>query len=130
MGIVFDSAAEMKYYRDIVVPGLESGIIANCERQVKYILQPGFKNRGEKVSPITYVADFVVEYRTGHVQVVDIKGCPDSIARLKRKMFLFNFPEVDYVWLGYSKLDGGWVEYEKIQEGRKRRKKEKEEKEN
>lgn len=129
MGIVFDSAAEMKYYRDVVVPELESGSVRKCERQVKYILQPAFISRGKKISAITYVADFVVEDKDGHIQVIDIKGCPDSIAKIKRKLFLYKYPEIDYVWLGHSKLDGGWVEYEKIQEGRKRRKKEKNKKE-
>ena len=32
-GIVFDSAMEMHYYRDIVIPGLKSGEIVSVEMQ-------------------------------------------------------------------------------------------------
>lgn len=41
-GIVFDSAVEMKYYRDVILPAVERGEIAHYEMQKKYILQPAF----------------------------------------------------------------------------------------
>ena len=125
-GIVFDSAIEMKYYRDVVIPGLESGEIVNCERQKVYILQEKFQHAGKTISAITYKADFVVQYKDGSLCVVDIKGCPDNVAKLKRKLFWFKYPDISYEWIGYSKLDGGWTTYEKIQAGRKERKKIKE----
>ena len=59
----------------------------------------------------------------GEEIVIDIKGCPDSEAKLKRKMFWYVYPNIKYDWIGYSKIDGGWVLYETILQGRKSRKK-------
>ena len=122
-GIVFDSAIEMKYYVDVILPEMERGGIVECERQKKYILQPSYIRCGKKIQPIEYKADFYVVYANGTEQVIDIKGCADAVAKLKRKMFWFVYPDIDYVWLGYSRLDGGWTTYEAIQNGRKARRK-------
>lgn len=124
-GIVFDSAVEMRYYRDVVVPKMHDGSIVHCERQKSYILQPAYKHNGKKVLPIEYKADFYIVEKSGKETVIDIKGCPDSVAKLKRKMFWYLYPDIDYVWLGYSKIDGGWTTYEEILKDRKQRRKEK-----
>lgn len=125
--IVFDSAVEMKYYRDVILPAMDVGDIVHCERQKKYILQPKFKHNDKTILPIEYKADFFIVFKDGREQVIDIKGCPDSVAKLKRKMFWFIYPNVEYIWIGFSKADGGWVTYETIQEGRKQRRKMKKE---
>lgn len=124
-GIVFDSAAEMKYYRDVILPQIENGSIVCCERQKIYILQRAFYHLGKKILPIEYKADFYIMYSDGREVVIDIKGCPDAIAKLKRKMFWCVYPNIDYKWLSYSKIDGGWSTYEDVTNGRKKRKKEK-----
>lgn len=111
-GIVFDSVMEMKYYRDVILPGVESGEIANYELQKKYILQDGFTRNGKRVLPITYIADFYVEYSDGRIEVIDIKGCPDNTAKLKRKLFWAKFPEIEYLWITYVKKYGGWGVYD------------------
>ena len=121
-GIVFDSAVEMKYYRDVILPKTQSGEIIYFERQKKYELQPSYIYQGKKIRPIDYKADFYIEYKNGNVVVIDIKGCPDSVAKLKRKMFSYKYPSVDYQWVGYSKISGGWKTYEEIEAGRKQRK--------
>lgn len=132
--IIFDSVTEMKYYRDIILPQVESGEITKCELQKSYELQPKFTHDGVNVLPITYVADFYIEYADGRIEVIDIKGSPDAKALLKRKMFWYIYPEIPYYWICYSKIDGGWVHYEVVKQGRKERKKqrelEKEQKEN
>lgn len=122
-GIVFDSAVEMKYYRDVILLGVENGEIIHFERQKKYILQPGFVHDGKRILPIEYKADFYVEYSDGTNKVIDIKGCPDAGALMKRKMFWYVYPELNYVWLAFSRIDGGWCTYEEVKEGRKQRKK-------
>lgn len=111
-GIVFDSVLEMRYYRDIILPGVESGNVKNYELQKKYVLIDGFQRNGKRVLPITYVADFYVEYADGHIQVVDIKGMPDTTAKLKRKLFWYVYPDIDYVWITYVKKYGGWGLYD------------------
>lgn len=128
-GIVFDSQLEMKYFRDVVCPGVESGEVARYELQKKYELQPKFTHNGKTIPPITYVADFYIEYADGHTEVIDIKGCPDSVARIKRKMFWRVYPDVCYRWISYVKKWGGWLDYETVQALRKEQKRNKDKKE-
>lgn len=111
-GITFDSVLEMKYYRDVVCPMLESGVLAKCELQVPYELQPKFSHDNRTVQPIKYVADFVLTYADGKREVIDTKGCPDSVATLKRKMFWYHYPDVTYKWITYIKKYGGWIDYD------------------
>lgn len=111
-GITFDSKLEMRYYRDVLLPLMESGELTTVELQKKYVLQEGFSHNGEKVLPINYVADFYLEYSDGRIQVVDTKGMPDSVAKIKRKLFWFRYPDIDYVWVSYCKKYGGWGRYD------------------
>lgn len=122
--IVFDSEAEMKYYRDVVLPQVESGSITHYELQKPYELQPKFEREGVTVKAIVYVADFYIEYSDGYSEVIDVKGCPDSISKLKRKLFWYHYPTTVYRWVCYSKIDGGWCDYEVVDKARKQRKKE------
>lgn len=123
--IIFDSAMEMRYYRDVILPQISNGTIMHLERQKRYTLQPSFLHGGKKIQPIEYKADFYIVDKDGKETVIDIKGCPDAAALLKRKMFWYTYPNLDYVWIGYSNIDGGWVVYEDIIAGRKQRKKDK-----
>ena len=110
--IVFDSVLEMKYYRDVILPNVESGLIKYYELQKEYELQPKFTHNGKTVLPIKYVADFYIEYTDGHKEVIDTKGLPDSVALLKRKMYWYHYPDVDYKWITYVKKYGGWGLYD------------------
>lgn len=128
-GIVFDSAVEMRFYRDAILPGLGSGTIKYSERQKPYVLQPKFKRNGKNVQEIKYVADFYLEFPDGSSMVIDIKGMPDAVAKIKRKLFWFKYPETDYRWVCWSKNDGGWCDYEDVVQHRRARKKARAEKE-
>ena len=110
--IIFDSKLEMKYYRDVLLPMLESGELTKIELQKKYVLQDAFERNGKKVLPINYVADFYIEFSDGRTQVIDTKGMPDNVSRLKRKLFWHRYPETDYIWISYSKKYGGWGSYD------------------
>ncbi len=127
-GVVFDSQLEMKYYRDVLCPAVESGQVKHYELQKKYELQPGFMRNGKKVNPITYVADFYIEYTDGRSVVIDTKGCPDNVAKIKRKMFWRVYPDIDYQWITYVKKWGGWLDYETVKAFRKEEKREQKEK--
>lgn len=124
-GISFASELEMRFYRDVVLPKKTAGDIVYYELQKPYTLQPAFKSNGKNYRPIEYVADFFIRYKDGREVVIDTKGFPDAVAKLKRKMFFYLYRDVEYLWIGYSKIDGGWVPYEDILQGRKERKKEK-----
>lgn len=125
--IVFDSVLEMKYYRDVILPNVESGLIKYYELQKEYELQPKFTHNGKTVLPIKYVADFYVEYTDGHKEVIDTKGLPDSVALLKRKMYWYHYPDVDYKWITYVKKYGGWLDYDTVKKLRSQEKKNKKE---
>lgn len=127
--IVFDSVLEMKYYRDVLLPLVESGDVVEYELQKPYELQPKFVHDGKTVRAITYVADFFMVFKDGSELVVDTKGCPDSVAVLKRKLFWYHYPTVDYRWVTYVKKFGGWIEYDECKKLRREAKKAKEMKE-
>ena len=124
-GLIFDSILEMKYYRDVLCAKVKSGDIVKYELQKPYELQPKFIYNNETVQPIKYVADFFIVYKDGHEEVVDIKGYPDSVAILKRKLFWYHYPTIDYKWICYSKTDGGWCEFEYVKTQRAERKRNK-----
>lgn len=122
-GIVFDSALELRYYRDVLLPLVESGEVVEYELQKPYELQPKFVHDGRIVQSIKYVADFYMKYNDGREEVIDIKGFADATALLKRKLFWYKFPELDYYWLCYSACDSGWIKYEDLKKARAERKK-------
>lgn len=112
----------MKFYRDVVVPMLDSGQLVKAEMQIPYELQPAFTYHDRNIRPITYVADFVLYYADGHTEVIDVKGMADTTAKLKRKLFWYVYPSILYRWISYSKIDGGWCDYETVQRNRRLRK--------
>ena len=124
-GITFDSILEMKYFRDVLCPLVESGDIVEYELQKTYELQPKFIHDSKTVQPIRYVADFFIRFLDGREEIIDTKGCPDSVALLKRKLFWYHYPTVNYKWICYSKIDGGWCEYGFVKKQRAIRKKQK-----
>jgi hypothetical protein len=124
-GITFDSDLECRYYREVKKEGIKDGSIDHCDLQIKYLLQPKFSKNGKNYLPINYVADFVIYYTNGEVLVVDTKGLPDATAKLKKKLMDFNYPDLNYIWVGYSKIDGGWLEYSELEKRKKKRKQEK-----
>lgn len=118
-GIVFASALEMRYYRDVVLPLFQSGEITRYELQKEYILQPKYTNEGKVIRPITYVADFYVEYADGRTEVIDTKGFADPVAQIKKKMFMYQHPDLPYRWITYVKKWGGWRDYDDVKKLRK-----------
>ena len=118
-GIVFDSILEMKYYRDVLLPKVESGEIINYVLQKPYELQPKFVHNGKAIRPIQYVADFYIAYKDGSEEVIDTKGYGDQVAILKRKIFWYHYPDVDYKWVTYVKKYGGWIDYEEYKKLKK-----------
>lgn len=118
-GIVFDSILEMKYYRDVLLPKVESGEVTNYVLQKPYELQPKFVHNGKTIRPIQYVADFYIVYKDGREEVIDTKGYGDQVAILKRKIFWYHYPDVDYKWVTYVKKYGGWIDYEEYKKLKK-----------
>lgn len=122
-GIVFDSELECRFYKEFIKPKYDSGEIINFELQKKYILQEKFKHNGKTVLPITYVADFYIEYANGKVEVIDTKGMPDAKSIIKRKMMWYLYPTLDFKWIKYVKKYGGWITDEQYKDFKKKEKK-------
>jgi len=90
-GMIFDSTKEAAYYADLKLLLAAKEIIAfNC--QVEFILQEG--QIGTK--PIIYKADFLVIDKTGHPYYVDVKGFKTDVYKMKKKMLLTKYPNIDF----------------------------------
>ena len=127
-GEVYDSLSELQFLKEWILPKMGSGEIIKWERQIKFTLQEGFVYKGKKVLPITYVADYIVYWKNNTRTIIDVKGCPDSVAKLKRKLFQYRYPDEDYIWMGRSIKYGdgsNWLLYEDLEKKRKEDKKKK-----
>lgn len=87
---------EAKAYK--ILLGLErNGVICNLELQPKFILQNAFESiyydgsvekvKAGKLREITYVSDFLFEYKNQKI-VLETKGMPDQKYPIKKKLFL------------------------------------------
>lgn len=95
-GIKFDSKAEADYYLYLK----EHPEIELFTLQPKYILQEKFITKDwKKIQDIEYVADFYIKYLDGREKVVDVKGVATSDAKLKRKMFMYLYPDKELQWV-------------------------------
>ena len=75
---------------------LRAGEITDLVLQPKFVLQEGFTYNGKKERPINYVADF--QYKEdGKDVVADSKGMRTEIFKLKRKLFLFKYPQYTFL---------------------------------
>lgn len=94
-GIKFDSETESHYY--IYIKKLkEEGEVVAFELQPTYILQEGFIKDGKKIRPIIYKADFKVIYKDGHEEIIDVKGQITAEFKIKRKLLLYKYPNIDF----------------------------------
>lgn len=99
-GVVFDSRKEMR--RAITLDWMEKiGIIRDLEKQHAFVLQEGYvNNKGEKIRPITYIADFVYfsnEEKRWVVEDVKSPATRTEVYRLKKKLFEKKYPEYYFI---------------------------------
>jgi hypothetical protein len=72
-----------------------AGVIKELKLQPKFLLQEGFERDGKKYRAIFYIADF--EYiKDGKRIVEDVKGMKTDVYKLKKKMFLKKYPQVEF----------------------------------
>ena len=96
-GIVFDSKAEADRYADLKLMA-KAGAITDLQFQPRFTLLEGFTRDGKKIRPIEYVADFAY-IEADKIVVEDVKGGKATMTeayKLKRKLFLYRFPEIDF----------------------------------
>ena len=89
-GIAFDSRKEAGRWKELRILEL-TGQIEKLERQVEYELVP--KNGSERA--VKYLADF--RYReNGKTIVEDVKGFKTKDYVIKRKLFKWRNPEIEF----------------------------------
>lgn len=71
--IKFDSKAEAAYYQQLKLLKM-SGEVVSFDLQPEFILQDSFVKNGKKYHAIKYRADFLVRYKDGHEELIDVKG--------------------------------------------------------
>jgi hypothetical protein len=89
-GIRFSSKLESRHFSFMKEAGIEI-----LELQPKYLLQEGFTHRGVKYRPIHYIADFKVLHE-GKEFILDSKGQELQEFKLKRKLLLNKYPEINF----------------------------------
>lgn len=94
-GILFDSRREASRYSELKM--LEQGkVITGLQLQPEFELQAGFRDsKGVWRRPITYKADFLY-IEEGKVIVEDVKGMQTDVFKIKMKMFLKQYPTIDF----------------------------------
>lgn len=97
-GHTFDSKREAEIYLDLL-SRKQHGEILRIGLQPSYTLLEGFKdNTGKNQKPITYTADFLVEYDDGRREVVEVKGMRTRDYLLRKKLFLHMMRETDILF--------------------------------
>lgn len=115
-GIEFDSKKECKYYKYLLALK-NAGDIKEIELQPRFLLIEGFRHEAKenpledkssgfehnqikgKLRDTTYTADFKVIFKSGKQIVIDVKSSKkfqDEVYRIKKKMFLKKYPDVDF----------------------------------
>lgn len=120
-GVVFDSKVECEYYQYLEsnMNGVNYDYI---ELQPRYELIPKFG----KQRKTEYIADFALFKDDVLVEVIDVKGLPTEVAKLKAKMFRHKYPKVKLTWICKAPKYTGqeWITYEELSKVRRKRKKE------
>lgn len=93
-GYKFDSMAEANRYVELKRLQ-EMHAIACLEVHPRYLLQTGFTHKGGRERAIFYEPDF--QYmENGALVVEDVKGMETPVYKLKRKLLLYQHPDMDF----------------------------------
>ena len=119
-GISFDSKDEMLYYQ-FLESEVEKKRISSFDHQVKMVLIDRYQVFLKIVMAAEIVIDFRVILSDGSVIFQDVKGFPSEKAKLQRKIFECRYG-VPLQWISYSKMDGGFLDYDELKKRRAKRK--------
>lgn len=92
-GITFSSKKEANFYQLLKIKE-RAGEVIKIDLQPVFLLQPAFKKKGKSYRKIEYVADFLVTYSDGRVEIIDCKGFKTDVYKIKQKMFEYVFPDL------------------------------------
>lgn len=89
----FASKKESQRYDELIVL-MRAGAITSLRTQPKYLLLEAFERDGERHRAAHYIGDFSYT-ENGQEICEDTKGMPTPLFRLKRKLFLSRYPEIE-----------------------------------
>lgn len=96
-GHTFDSKLEADRYCELKLLQ-RAGKIKALQLQPAYELQPAFQKGGRKYRAIVYRADFAYwDVTKQRVVVEDTKGFQTEAYKLKKKLFEFEYPDLEIV---------------------------------
>lgn len=98
-GVKYDSKWEANRAQELEILQ-RIGRISDLQRQVKFVLLDGYiNNRGNKIRPIYYIADFVYKIKAGATVVEDTKSpaTRTEVYKIKKKLFEYKYPEYLFV---------------------------------
>ena len=93
-GIKFDSKKEAKYYLELKILK-KAGEIKDFELQPEFVLLEPEKDRVTGRG-IRYRADFKIINNDDSEEIVDVKGFKTNIYKIKKKLLLAKYPEIDF----------------------------------
>ena len=90
--IKFDSMLEARAYQYL---SMRQDIVI-LELQPEFELQPKFKSKGKTIRAIKYIADFKIAYKQKEY-IIDAKGMETPAFKIKFKMLLYKYPEINFL---------------------------------
>lgn len=126
---VCDSEKEARYYREVLKPLIDRGVIEKVDIHPKYLLLEAFDKAGKHHKREIIELDYGIQYsgEDGIYNLVDVKdtydvSMMDQVSLLKRKWFDSKFETV-LLWVVYCKKYDGWISWEDYWEQKKAEKK-------
>jgi hypothetical protein len=96
-GIKFDSIKEANRYQELMLLQKAKKIM-NLKLQPEFILQDSFKIGKVIHRAIKYIADFQYAITENDRFIVeDVKGMKTEVYRIKKKLLLYKFPEINFI---------------------------------
>jgi hypothetical protein len=95
-GILFSSRAEANRYCELKLL-MQTGVVKLFVRQPHFLLQEGYEKDGEWFGKLEYVADYLVCYTDGRVEIEDVKGRLTRTYIDKRKLFERKYPQLKII---------------------------------
>ena len=96
-GFMFDSRLEAQRYVELTLME-RAGEITDLRLQPEFILIPSFKKNGVTYRKTAYRADFsYFDTRAGKVVIEDTKGFKTQEYRLKKKLFEYQYPDLEII---------------------------------
>ena len=95
-GHTFDSMKEARRYGELKLM-VRAGVIKDLELQPAFELIPTIRTETETLRKTVYKADFrYTDIKTGGVVVEDVKGYKTDVYKLKKKMLLHKYPNINF----------------------------------